>query len=119
MTSPAQLNPKTQVDGLNINEAKIKEYRFSRYLYQLIGESWNWTDKSNDSPQQWQDYVNSVRTWVAYYQGTIAGYYELKLETNGDVEVAYFGLAPNFLDKKDGWLPTQLCHQISLANNRL
>ena len=102
MTSPEQLNEKTQANGLTIVEAEIKEYQFNRYLYQLIGAPWNWTDRSHDSAQQWQEHTNSVRTWVAYYQGSIAGYYELKAEANGDIEVAYFGLAPNFLDKKLG-----------------
>lgn len=102
MTSSQQLNEKPQVSGLTIVEAEIKEYRFNRYLYQLIGEPWNWIDRLNNSPQQWQEHTNSVRTWVAYNQGSIAGYYELKATENGDVEVAHFGLAPDFLEKKMG-----------------
>lgn len=120
MKTPEQLIEKPPVEGLIILEAEIKEFRFNKYLYSLIGESWQWFDKLKDSQMQWQTHVEreQLRTWVAYYRGTIAGYFELEIADSGDVEILYFGLAPKFIGQgfggyllstaiKHAW---QLCH---------
>ena len=104
MTSPEQLLEKPAVSGLSIIEAQVKEYRFNKYLYSLVGESWQWVDKLSESDQQWQAHVErqQLRTWVAYYKGSIAGYFELEIADNMDVEILYFGLAPKFIGKGFG-----------------
>lgn len=104
MNTPDQLNEKTDANGLIIVEAKINEFRFNKFLYQLIGEQWEWVDKLALSDDEWKGYVENpgLRTWVAYYEGAIAGYYELKTNELGDTEIAYFGLAPNFIGKGFG-----------------
>jgi GNAT superfamily N-acetyltransferase len=38
------------------------------------------------------------QTWVAYQQGAIAGYFELHRQGD-EVEILYFGLAPQFIGK--------------------
>ena len=104
MTSPEQLLEKPAVAGLTIIEAEIKEFRFNKYLYSLVGESWQWFDKLSDSDGQWQAHVerDQLRTWVAYYKGAIAGYFELEIADNKNVEILYFGLAPKFIGKGFG-----------------
>ncbi len=104
MKTPDQLNEKTHVNGLDIVEAKLDEFRFNKFLYQLVGEQWQWTDKISLSDETWKSYVENpnLRTWVAYYDGAIAGYFELKTAESGDTEIAYFGLAPNFIGKGFG-----------------
>lgn len=99
MTAPDQLCGKPKPEGLDVTEAELKEFRFNRYLYQLVGEPWQWTDKLTLSDTEWQSYAerDELRTWVAYHRGAIAGYYELEHQTGGDVEIAYFGLAPKFV----------------------
>ncbi|MDA7746417.1 GNAT family N-acetyltransferase [Psychromonas sp.] len=101
MLQPEQLKEKPAVAGLTITEAEIKEYRFNRYLYSLVGEAWQWFDKLNDSDEVWQAYSerSNLRTWVAYYQGAIAGYFELEISDAQEVEIKYFGLAPAFIGK--------------------
>jgi GNAT superfamily N-acetyltransferase len=101
MTSQEELIKKTDARGLTIVEAKINEFKFNRFLYQLIGEQWKWTDKLSLSDEEWKAYVDNpnLRTWVAYYEGAIAGYFELNTNNLGDTEIAYFGLAPNFIGK--------------------
>jgi len=120
MNSPEQLLEKPAVAGLTIIEAEVKEYRFNKYLYRLVGESWQWVDKLTASDRQWQAHVErqQLRTWVAYYKGSIVGYFELEIADNMDVEILYFGLAPKFIGKGfGGYLLTmainnawQLCH---------
>ncbi|RVU86051.1 GNAT family N-acetyltransferase [Leucothrix sargassi] len=104
MTSLAQLREKAPRCEVAVCEAEIKNYRFNRFLYQLIGEPWQWTDKLALSDEVWQAYAenDNLRTWVATIQGSIAGYYELQQQAKGDVELRYFGLAPDFLDKGIG-----------------
>ncbi|WP_298774312.1 GNAT family N-acetyltransferase [uncultured Shewanella sp.] len=101
MNSPEELIKKTDARGLTIVEAKINEFKFNRFLYQLIGEQWKWVDKLSLSDEEWKAYVENpnLRTWVAYYEGAIAGYFELNANNSGDSEIAYFGLAPNFIGK--------------------
>ncbi len=102
--SPDELKRKPAPVGLTVVEAEVKEYRFSRYLYQLVGEQWSWTDKLSFSDEEWQQYAenDNLRTWVAYSKGSIAGYYELQKQEGANVEIVCFGLAPGFIGKGFG-----------------
>ncbi len=115
MKSPSALIEKANSEGLEVRECEVKEYQFNRFLYQFIGKSWHWVDKLTWSDEIWEKYVASenLRTWVAYYLGSPAGYYELHRKDNGDVEIAYFGLAHNFIGKGHGSF--LLSHAISSA----
>lgn len=101
MTSPDQLIPKA-VDNPDfvIQEYQVKQYSFNRFLYALVGKNWQWTDKLSWSDTQWQEYAESdnLRLWVAWYQGSPAGYFELQ-NVQGNIEIAYFGLAEPFIGK--------------------
>ena len=103
MMAPEFLNAKTDARGLEVIEAEIKQYQFNRFLYQFVGKPWQWTDKLSLTNEQWQDYAenDNLRTWVAYYKGAIAGYYELHKQDD-TTEIAYFGLAQKFIGKGFG-----------------
>jgi len=104
MRSPAQLRAKPPLEDLHIVECRIKQFQFNRFLYQLVGEPWAWTDKLSWSDAQWRALVEQAnhRTWVAYHQGAIAGYYELLRGEDGAVEILYFGLAAAFFGQGFG-----------------
>lgn len=99
MKSLSALKDKNESKGLQIYECEIKQFRFNRFLYQFIGEAWEWTDKLSWSDEQWKAYAenDNLRTWVAYCKGAPVGYYELQQQDCGSVEIAYFGLAPKFI----------------------
>lgn len=101
MNNKAQINAKPAVEALTISETVIKEYRFNRFLYSLVGEQWQWFDKLNEPNEAWKAYAerDNLRTWVAYYQGAIAGYFELEIDDKNEVEIKYFGLSPAFIGK--------------------
>ncbi len=104
MTSVAQLHPKTCDDPrFRILEATVKQWRVNRFLYELVGSDWAWLDKLPWSDEQWRSYVEDerVRTFVAYYDGSVAGYFELAARER-EVEIAYFGLAPSFIGRGFG-----------------
>jgi len=97
MLKAEQIKAKEVLPELTITEAKIKEYRFK-----------------SESDQAWKDYSerDNLRTWVAYYQGAIAGYFELETNDAEEVEIKYFGLAPQFIGKGlGGYLLTYALQQ--------
>ncbi len=84
-----------------IRECKIKQFSYNRFLYQLVGNDWQWTDKIRWIDEDWRKYAeaDNLRTWVGYLGGSPAGYYELQCQIDGSVEIASFGLARPFLAK--------------------
>lgn len=104
MNSPAELVSNNDNSDLQVKEVEFRQFQYNKYLYQLVGSEWKWTDKLEWSNDQWREYVeqDSLRTWVAYAGGTPAGYYELNQSDDGDTEIAYFGLAPGFIGKGYG-----------------
>ena len=104
MTSPQHLHEKRKPRNIEILEAEIKQFKCNKFLYQLVGGDWNWIDKLSLSDEDWKRYAENenLRTWVAYFKGSIAGYYELEKQSNYNVEIAYFGLAPGFIGKGFG-----------------
>lgn len=99
--SPAELNSKPQVAGIHIEEAKTKQWQLNRFLYQLVGAPWSWTDKLSLSEEQWAQYAESddLRTWVALEGAAPAGYFELEKKAENTVEICYFGLAQRFIGR--------------------
>lgn len=114
MLSPEELNSKDESNGLNVIEAGIDAYQLNKFLYQYVGEAWQWTDKLSQPDEAWREYVErpQLKTWVAYYKGSIAGYFELLAQEDGNTEIAYFGLAPAFIGKGfGGYLLSQTIKQ--------
>ena len=102
---------------MNVIECEEPQYQFNRFLYQLIGTNWEWGDLDNWTDDQWRAIVESEdhRTWVAYYRGSVAGYYELYRPDGSNAEIRYFGLAPNFIG--NGFGGPLLSHAIETAWN--
>ena len=100
MQSPEQLRPKRCADAkFQIREQKQPNWAFNRDLYFAVGEQWQWIDKRPWTDEQWKEYavVPELRTFAAYYDDALAGYYELRQDTEGGVEISYFGLLPEFI----------------------
>ncbi len=90
--------------GLEVRECVVKQPQFNRFLYEYVGGDWRWVDRLAWSAQQWQDYAanDNLRTFVAYLQGSLAGYYELQQQEGGSVEIRIFGLTPEFVGHGHG-----------------
>ena len=102
MRSPEQLRPKRVAsDKWRVTSFKKTgaSWRFNRDMYFRVGEQWQWIDKRPWTDEQWKEYVAApeMRTFAAYYDDALAGYYELRQDTKGGVEIAYFGLLPGFV----------------------
>ena len=107
MRSPEQLRPKRCAEAkFQVREQKEPNWVFNRDLYFAVGEQWQWIDKRPWTDKQWKEYAAApeLRTFAAYYGDTLAGYYELRRESEPDgrnaaVEIAYFGLLPEFVGR--------------------
>ena len=102
MNSPAQLRPqRCAEEGFQVREQTERDWHFNRDLYLAVGENWSWTDKRTWTDDQWKEYglAPELRTFGAYLNDTLAGYYELRGDEEGGVEITYFGLLPQFLGR--------------------
>ncbi len=104
MNNPHELDAKALPAELSVLEAEVPQYQLNRFLYQLVGASWESGDLDEWTDEQWREKVEdeNLRTWVAYYRGSIAGYYELHRPDGSDTEILYFGLAPEFIGRGFG-----------------
>jgi GNAT superfamily N-acetyltransferase len=102
MRSPDGLRAKRCADAqFQIREQTQRDWRFNRDLYLRVGERWDWIDKRPWTDAQWKEYAAApeLRTFAAYLSDVLAGYYELRCDTGGGVEIAYFGLLPEFIGR--------------------
>ena len=139
MNAPAGLIPKPCTDPeFAVKEAVVKQWQFNKFLYQWVGQNWEWRNRLGWSDTQWRDYVENenLRTFIGFKQGSPVGYYELQWQDGADIEIVYFGLTPKFISKGYGgpllssaistawewgarrvWLHTcELDHPTALAN---
>ncbi|ASC71134.1 hypothetical protein XM38_020840 [Halomicronema hongdechloris C2206] len=98
-----------------IGECTIPQFEYNRFLYHLVGRDWSWTDKYSWSDLDWKHYVEdaNLRTWVGYYDGCPAGYFELQKQAHHTIEITYFGFTPAFVGK--GLEGSLLTHAITSA----
>ncbi|MGC2626456.1 MAG: GNAT family N-acetyltransferase [Candidatus Udaeobacter sp.] len=101
MRSQDQLRQKHADARFQVREKKNRDWRFNRELYFRVGEQWEWIDKRPWTDEQWKEYATApeLRTFAGYYGDLLAGYYELRLDTDGGVEIAYFGLLLEFIGR--------------------
>jgi GNAT superfamily N-acetyltransferase len=99
MTDITAFRPSTlKHPEVELKQAKIPCPELNRFLYTAVGGDWYWIDRLNWTYEQWLAYLDrpELETWVAYLSGTPAGYFELEVQPESNVEIAYFGLLPQF-----------------------
>jgi RimJ/RimL family protein N-acetyltransferase len=102
MRSAAELRPKHCPDpAFIVQEARIKQWPVNKFLYGYIGGAWAWWEKLTWTDEQWRTYAEDdrLRTWIASYNGSLAGYFELQQDDEAGVEIIYFGLTPAFIGR--------------------
>lgn len=110
-----ELKPKRcDAAELRIEQVGVPCPDFNRFLYAAVGWPWTWIDKLPWTFEQWQAYVDrpQLETWVAYWSGSPAGYFELEHQADQHVEIAYFGLLPGYTGRGAGG------HLLSVAVER-
>jgi GNAT superfamily N-acetyltransferase len=101
MRSQDQLRPMRADVRFQIHEKTERDWRFNRDLYFRVGEQWDWVDKRSWTDDQWKAYATApeLRTFAGYCDDVLAGYYELRRDGEGGIEIAYFGLLPEWIGR--------------------
>ena len=89
---------------LEIRRARSPTVSFYRYLYAAVGEPWTWTVRRCLSDAELAAILGDPRVEVnvLWVGGVPAGYAELDRRAPPDIELAYFGLIPEFIGQGMG-----------------
>ena len=99
MTDPSELQRAAAADPrATIVEIHNCTVSFYRYLYAEVGRHYHWVERRRWSDERLATHLAdpNVRIWLLLFEGCPAGYVELFRDPDGDVEIAYFGLLPEF-----------------------
>ncbi|HEX5214241.1 MAG TPA: GNAT family N-acetyltransferase [Vicinamibacterales bacterium] len=93
--SPAR-TPPVQVDIAREYACLPSTYRD---LYLGVGAAYHWTDRAAWTDEQIAAHLGqpSISIFIARVTGVVAGFFELREREEGSVEIAYFGLMPEFV----------------------
>ncbi|MGP1253065.1 MAG: GNAT family N-acetyltransferase [Kiloniellales bacterium] len=88
---------------------------FYRFLYNSVGEPWLWWERRLLDDATLAEIVQDERVeiYVLYLDGQPAGYAELDRRKRPEIELAYFGLLPEFVGQRLG--PYLLASAIDIA----
>jgi GNAT superfamily N-acetyltransferase len=100
-TAPAQPPRLTPCPGVEVRWARRPTISFYRYLYFAVGELWTWTVRRLLSDAELATILQDLRVEVnvLWVDGVPAGYAELDRRAPPDIELAYFGLVPEFIGR--------------------
>jgi GNAT superfamily N-acetyltransferase len=82
----------------------------NRFLYTAVGGDYLWIDRLPWTYAEWETWLErpEPETWLAYLNGTVAGYFELERQ-NDSVEISIFGLIPKFVGQGVGGVLLSRC----------
>ncbi|CAN5745629.1 GNAT family N-acetyltransferase [soil metagenome] len=104
MRSPRDLRPVEAVRSPpRLERIQGCPVSFFRYLYAEVGRPHHWTDRLSWTDEQVSRHLAdpAVELWLLTSGAVPAGYFELRTHDDRSVEIAYFGLLPEFVGR--GW----------------
>lgn len=96
--------PAPAVGKIALLRAERPTISYYRYLYNTVGETWLWWERRRLPNDELARIIHDplVEIYVLYVDGVPAGYAELDRRKQEEVELAYFGLVPEFIGRKLG-----------------
>jgi GNAT superfamily N-acetyltransferase len=87
--------------GLAFTQVVRPSPDLNRFFYTTVGAEYHWRDRLGWTQADWMRYLDrpALETWVLSESGAPAGYCELEAQDAGSVEIAYFGLLPQWVGK--------------------
>jgi GNAT superfamily N-acetyltransferase len=104
MRSPGQLKRAAEpAEPPRVERLEECPPSFFRYLYTEVGRAYHWTDRLRWSDAKVREHLADpgVSLWLLTSPAAPAGYFELRAHPDRSVEIAYFGLLPEFVGR--GW----------------
>ena len=98
------MNPKAVLPAdkdLQIVKQENIDLQDYREKYKLIGGPWDWANRLILSEAELKEILKDPanQIYYLYYKGRFSGYFELDAHTSNNMEVVYFGLAPDSIGK--------------------
>lgn len=93
--------PPRQREKIALLRVEWPTVGFYRYLYNAVGGPWRWYERNALSDDELAAIVQDERVeiYVLYVGGSPAGYAEIDFRDPSDVELAYFGLVPDYIGR--------------------
>ncbi|HLI10859.1 MAG TPA: GNAT family N-acetyltransferase [Alphaproteobacteria bacterium] len=97
--APKRLPAPAPARKLALLQAEKMPVHFYRYLYNTVGEPWLWYERRALDDAMLAEAIHDPRVeiYVLYVAGSPAGYAELDRRRDAEIELAYFGLIPDFI----------------------
>ncbi len=88
-------------EGVRIDRVGACPPSFYRFLYAEVGRDYRWTDRQGWSDAEIASHLAqpALTLYLLSVEGAPAGYYELLGQEDASVEIAYFGLLPQFVGR--------------------
>jgi GNAT superfamily N-acetyltransferase len=103
-----EMRDPSELQGARSDDPRIRIERMHecpasifRYLYVEVGRNYHWIDRLPWTDADIVAYLSQpeISLWLMTVDGATAGYFELRRCEDGSVEIAYFGLLPEFLGR--------------------
>ena len=88
-----------------VKRVSSEDFQLNKFFYKQIGRNHQWNDRLAWDDKKWINYVSNsnVFTFVLKSNEDIAGFFELIYHKDEPgVEIAYFGLLTDYMNKKLG-----------------
>jgi len=102
MREASELKPALSDDPLiRIEAQRDCSIDLFRFLYVEVGRNYRWIDRLPWTDEDIHSHLArpEVSVWLMKYDGETAGYFELRKCEDGSIEIAYFGLLPQFIGR--------------------
>lgn len=76
---------------------------FFRFLYAEVGRAFHWRDRLSWTDEAIRRHLGTagISLWLLTWEAAPAGYFELRRHDDASMEIAYFGLLPEYFGR--GW----------------
>ena len=89
----------------SLNQVPPTDFQLNKFFYKQIGRKYQWFDRLVWSDKNWIKHVDNPNlfTFILKDNEESAGFFELIYHKNrSEIEIAYFGLLTDYMDKKLG-----------------
>ena len=96
--SPAPRPPRTKLALMRVEEPPLHYYR---YLYRTIGEPYKWVSRRSMPDAELSAIISdpALYLYVLYANGSPAGMAEIDARARPEIELRFFGLAPEWIGR--------------------